>query len=108
MKLPRLTITLISTAKLYLGRGDDTVGSPHRARNSQFELFELIHLSKLDKRFPVERFEATESQSTVPSPPLIGAAALSASQPCSQPTVRDFPLQGISLYKGFPFIRDFP
>ena len=27
-------------------------------------------LSKLDKRFPVERLEATVSQSTVPSPPL--------------------------------------
>ena len=27
-------------------------------------------LSKLDKQFPVEQFEATVSQSTVPSPPL--------------------------------------
>ena len=31
-------------------------------------LFELIPLFKLDKQFPVERFEATVSQSTVPSP----------------------------------------
>ena len=50
------------------GTGDDTVGNPHRAQISQFELFELILLLKLDKRLPVERFEATVSQSTVPSP----------------------------------------
>ena len=31
-----------------LGRGDDTVGNPHRAQISQFELFELILLLKLD------------------------------------------------------------
>ena len=37
---------------------------------SQFELFELILLLKSDKQFPVEQFEATVSQSTVPSPPL--------------------------------------
>ena len=37
---------------------------------SQFELFELILLSKLDERLPVERFEATLSQSALPSPPL--------------------------------------
>ena len=42
-----------------------------RARISQLELFELILLLKLDKQFPVEQFEATVSQSTVPSPPLI-------------------------------------
>ena len=36
----------------------------------QFELFDLVLLLKLDKRFPVEQFEATVSQSTVPSPPL--------------------------------------
>ena len=53
-----------------IGRGDDTVGSPRRAQISHFELFELILLLKLDKRFPVERIEATASQSTVPSPPL--------------------------------------
>ena len=33
----------------------------------QFEFFELILLLKLDKQFPVEQFEATVSQSTVPS-----------------------------------------
>ena len=53
-----------------LGRGDDTVGNPHQAQITQFELFELILLLKLNKQLPVERFEATASQSTVPSPPL--------------------------------------
>ena len=67
--------------RLLFGRGDDTVGDPHRARNykveafraqiSRFELFELILLLRLVKRLPVERFEATVSQSTVPLPPLI-------------------------------------
>ena len=28
------------------GRGDDTVGKPHRARISQFELFELVLLMR--------------------------------------------------------------
>ena len=53
-----------------LGRGDDTVGNPHRAQISQFGLFELVLSSKLDKQFPVEQFKATVSQATVPSPPL--------------------------------------
>ena len=52
----------------YIGRGDDTVGNPHGAQKSQFDLFELILLSKLDKQFPVEQFEATVSQSTVVPP----------------------------------------
>ena len=54
----------------HLGRGDDTIGSPHRTQISQFECFELILVLKLDKQFPAEQFEATVSQSTVPSPPL--------------------------------------
>ena len=55
-----------------LGRGGwfDTVGNPRRAPIVQCELFELILLLKLDQQFPVEWFEATASQSTVPSPPL--------------------------------------
>ena len=53
-----------------VGRGDDAVGNPHRAQIVQFELFELILLFKLDKQFPVDQFEATISQSTVPCPPL--------------------------------------
>ena len=52
-------------------RGDDTVRNPHRAHIYRFELSELIPLSKLDEQFPVERFEAAVSQSTVPSPPLV-------------------------------------
>ena len=51
------------------GRGDDTVGNPHRAQIVQFELFELCVLLNLDKQFSVEQFEPTVSQSTVPSPP---------------------------------------
>ena len=54
-----------------VGRWDDTVGSPHRAQISQFELFELVRLPKSDRRFPVEQVEAAVSQSTVPSPPSI-------------------------------------
>ena len=50
--------------------GDDAVRNPHRAQISQFELFELVLLLRLDKQFPVEQFEATVSQSTVPSPLL--------------------------------------
>ena len=42
----------------------------NRSRIAQFELFELILLLKSDEQFPVEQFEATVSQSTVPSPPL--------------------------------------
>ena len=51
-------------------RGHDTVGNPHRAQNYQFEFFEPILLLKSDKQLPVEQFEATVSQSTVPSPLL--------------------------------------
>ena len=51
-------------------KGDDAVGSPHRAQLSQFELFEFILLLELDKRFPVQQFEAAVSQSTLPSPHL--------------------------------------
>ena len=58
-----------------LGRRDDAAGNLDRARMSQFELFELILSSKLDKQLPVERFEATVSQSTVPSPRRKGLAA---------------------------------
>ena len=54
------------------GRHRRTAARPRRGRGkslvirAQFELFELILLSKLDKPFPVERFEATVSQSAVP------------------------------------------
>ena len=41
-----------------VGRGDDTVGNPHRAQIAQFELFEFILVLKLGKQFPVEQFEA--------------------------------------------------
>ena len=51
-------------------RGDDTVGNPYRAQIAQLKLFEFIPLLKLDKHLPVDQFEATVSQTTVPSPPL--------------------------------------
>ena len=37
----------------YLGRGDGTVGDPHRAQVVQFELSELILLLNLDKQFSI-------------------------------------------------------
>ena len=64
-----------------LGRGDDTVGSPRRAQIYRFELFELILLLKLDRQLPVERFEATASRSTVPSPPLMHPLLTRRSEP---------------------------
>ena len=70
-------------------RGDDTVGNPPRAQTYKFELFELILLLKLDKQFPIEQFEPTVSQSTVPSPPLRNAiqAAIKAAESCFLPMV---------------------
>ena len=62
-------LKLIDSIRLSEG-GDDAVGNTHLAQISRFQLFELILLSKLDKQFPVERFQAAVSQSTVPSPPL--------------------------------------
>ena len=66
------------------GRGDDTVGNPHRAQISQLELFELILLSKLDEQLPVERFEATVSHSisvvTGPSPPPLSLSPARATR----------------------------
>ena len=44
-----------------IGRGHDTVGNRHRARISQFELFELILLLKLNKQLPVAQFEASRT-----------------------------------------------
>ena len=60
-------------------RLDDTVKNPHRAQMYRFGFFELIPLLELDKRFPVEQFEAAVSQSTIPSPPLISAPRVRAS-----------------------------
>ena len=59
-------------------RGDDTVGNPHRAQIYQSEFFDLLLLLKLDKQFPVEQFEATASQSTVPPPPFYICASHNA------------------------------
>ena len=56
------------------GRGDDTVGHPHRAQIFRFELFELVLLLKLGT-VPCRaiRGNSIVSQSTVPSPPLKNA-----------------------------------
>ena len=62
----------LARARRFLpGRGDDTVGNPHRAQIYQFELFELTLLLQERKQFSVEQFEAAVSQSTVSSPRLI-------------------------------------
>ena len=66
----RIVWPRITWFKQTFGRGDDSVGSPHGAQISQFELLELILLLILNKQFRVEQLEATVSQSTVPSTPL--------------------------------------
>ena len=70
---PHLSAYPTTSVRAEFGRGDDTVGNPHRTQICKFELFELVLLLKLVKQFTVEQFEATVSQSTVPSPPLIKA-----------------------------------
>ena len=47
------------------GRADDTVGN--ELLNSSFS--SCVLFLKLDQQLPVEQFEATVSQSAVPSPP---------------------------------------
>ena len=75
--LHTLLLDCMSRARLYalllgkrqvVGRGDGTIGSPHRAQISQFELFELVFFVKLDKRLPVEPCEAAAAQSAYPLP----------------------------------------
>ena len=60
----------LTCALLIVGDGDDTVGNPRQAQIAQFEMFKLIFLFRLNNQIPVERLEATVSQSTVPSPLL--------------------------------------
>ena len=61
-------IALAQCPQQEFGRGDDAVVWKPSSSSQiyRLELFELILLSKLDKQLPVERFEATVSQSTVP------------------------------------------
>ena len=68
-----LPLIRLSTAGTF-GRGDlrDTLGNPHRAQVSQFEFFELVLLLKLDKRLPVERFEAAVLSVNSTLPPSEG------------------------------------
>ena len=49
-----------------------------RAQISQFELFELIILLRLDKQFSIEQFEPTASQSAASSPPSQKGTATSS------------------------------
>ena len=53
-----------------IGRRVGTVGNPPRAQTVQCELFEFVLFLTLGEQFPVERFEANTSHSTVPFPPL--------------------------------------
>ena len=54
----------------FIFRGSDRCGWKPSSSSNFSILFELVLLSRLDKRLPVEQSEATASQSTVPSPPL--------------------------------------
>ena len=47
-----------------------------RGQLCQFELFDLVLLFKFGNRFPVQRFEATLSESAAPSPPKKKTAAV--------------------------------
>ena len=67
--LPAPLLRRVNVQRLDLGRGDDTVGNPHRAQMSEFEFFELVPLLELDKVVSIEQFEAAVSQSTAPFPP---------------------------------------
>ena len=64
-----LPLPALENQQEVFGRGDDAVGNPQRAQIVQFELFELTLSLKLDRQLSIEQFEATVSQSAVPSPP---------------------------------------
>ena len=89
----------------WFGRGDDTVGNPHRAQTCKFELFELIILLKLDIQFSIEQFEPTLPQSTVSSPPLssISSAWLQVADKASESaSSHSKQLQQCGTSKGLP------
>ena len=71
--------------------GDDTVGNPHRAQISQFELFKLILFLKLGKQYPVEAIQCNSISVNSTLPPLNqtkqGAAAGAISQAQRQDSV---------------------
>ena len=52
------------------GRGDDTVGNPHRAQICQFELLELILLLKLDTHSLSSNSRHSISVNSTVPPPL--------------------------------------
>ena len=63
-------IMIVTMMIIIIGRGMIRWETLIELNVYQFELFELILLLKLDRRFPVQQFEPTVSQSAVPSPPL--------------------------------------
>ena len=72
---PLLTIADLPACRTTTERGASQKGGGKGEITASFrefdlELFGLILLLKLDKQLPVEQFEATASQSTVPSPRL--------------------------------------
>ena len=69
-----------------IGRGDDTVGSPHRARIFQFELFELkcLNSSFSSSNFSIRVFRAyplIELRRTAPCRAIRGSSILVNSTP---------------------------
>ena len=74
-------------SSMSFGEGDDTVGNPHRAQIYEFEFFELVHLFKIEKQFPVEQFDAAVTRSTVPSLPFSREIHQVSMTKCCQKTV---------------------
>ena len=82
-------------------KGDDAVGNPRRAQFSQFELFELkfisysclsfILLLKLDKRIPIERFEASRA---------IRGSSISVGSTRNPASLPEFRLRGYPRVRG--------
>ena len=62
-----------------IGRGDDTVGNPHRAQISQFELFEVKFISRAFRVCPL-----VEIRQTAPCQAIRGKSSDSRQQYLSQ------------------------
>ena len=87
-----------------IGRGDDTVGNPHRARISRFEFFEPILLLNFDKRFTVPCRAIRGSSVSVSStpPPLKSGPSLSD---CRKPKNKKRNKKHTTLHKQASEIR---
>ena len=77
------------------------VGNPHPAQIAQFELFELVAVSELYNQFPVERFQATVSQSTVPFAPLTMACCIYVYNLCVYIYIYTHTRISIQIYKPY-------